>query len=504
MAGSAADGMSGKGYYPLFTVILVLLLLPVWMHSLVPLVDLPLHMARSYAFAHFDEDPDFAAYLTKNMHWVHNSASELVISPLLRVCSLERATQWFLTLYLVLFAFGCHLLGRAVRANGSQAFGAPLPAMLPCLFLSYHSMYLYGYTSFAIGLAAAIFALALRAGWGRQWTVARLAVLTVLATVTYLFHLSAVAMLGFAWGLWTLSEWRERRRLIWWDAASFAAFVPAGVLYLLYGRTSSGGHTAWPPIPKILLHLLTGFTSYTPAVTAIAVFCSLAGTGAALWFFRRRLTTLPLVAAACFFALFVAAPDEMHSASDVSVRFVPLAFVLLAAAMPAQGGRIGAAVLGVVLAGLTVRQADIIAFSRTAGAEMERQLPSLDVIAPHALVYTYAWLDTDSAVNKRTRHFLHFSALALPRRHARYANLALVPPGTWPLQGRADFRYGKFLEPGSSFAALDWPRMQNGQVWFWTYNLPAAAVAEIGRYGTIEYADGPVRVFRIQEKTTSP
>ncbi len=491
-------------YHAVFAGIVVLLLLPVWMHSLVPLVDLPLHMARSYAFAHFNDDPDFPAYLAKSPHWVHNSASEIIISPLLRICSLERATQLFLTLYILLFAAGCHLLGRAVRATGDMAFGPPLPAMLPCLFLSYHSMYLYGYTSFAIGLAAAIFTLALRAGWGSRWTAWRVVVLTALTTVTYLFHLSAVAMLGFAWGLWTLHEWRRRGRLAWWDAASFLAFVPAGVLYLLYGRASSSGPTLWPPVSKILLHLLTGFTSYTTVVTGIAVFTAMVGTAAALWLFRGRLTKLPLVAGAAFFALFLLAPDELHSASDVSVRFVPLAFVLLAAAMPATGERAGAVVLGLVLAGLTVRQADIIVYSWRAGAEMERQLPSLDVIPRHALVYPYVWLDKDPAVSKRSRHFLHFSSLALPRRHARYANLALVPPGTWPLQGNRDFRYGVFIEPGGSFAALDWPRLQTGRVWFWTYNLPPAAVDALRPYGSIEYEDGPVRVFRIQEKPTKP
>ena len=148
----------------------------------------------------------------------------------LSLLSLERATQCFLMFYLLLFAAGCHWLGRAVQGNG-DGFGPPHPAMLPCLFLSYQATFFYGYLNFSAGLALAILTLALRIGWAARWTLPRLAALSLLCTTVFLFHLAAVAILGLAWIVWSVAESRTAARR-WWAMGSLAAFIPAGVLYL--------------------------------------------------------------------------------------------------------------------------------------------------------------------------------------------------------------------------------------------------------------------------------
>jgi hypothetical protein len=497
--------VSNRLYWVLWSAILVLLLAPVWLTTYVPLVDLPLHMGRAHAYAYFDQDPAFAAHLSLSPNWVHNAAVELVLSPLVKIWGVERATQWFLTLYILLFAAGCHLLGCATRAPvGRGGFGPPSPAMLPCLFLSYHSIYLYGMVNFAIGVAAALFTLALRIAWARHWTVGRVAVLTILCTITYLFHLSTFAILGIAWGLWQLAEWWEQRRFSFWDLASFLAFVPGAILYLLYGRTASSGPTRWPTLSHKALHLATGFTSYTPAVTVLALLACAGGLAVAMWYGRRRLALAPLLTAVVFLLLFLAAPDEFHGATDVDVRFAPLIFCFFAAALPMLAGRLGVVLLGVVLAGFTIRQADIIRYSQTAGAEMERLLPSIDAIERNALVYPHVWLDPDPTVSKRHRHLIHFPALAIARHHIRYATLALTPRGTWPLEARKDFEHGVLIPPYGSFARLDWPRLRKERCYFWTFGLPATALAELAPYTKTVYEDGPVRVLRVEVDSEKP
>ena len=488
------------GYSLLFSALLVLLILPVWSVALVPLTDLPLHMARAYLMRHYGDGSAMVSYLELSPVPRHNAAFDLLVPPLLGSLSLERATQWFLTLYLLLFAAACHWLGRAVSGDGTR-FGPPRPAMLPCLFLSCHGSFLYGYVNFSFGLALALLALALRIGWGRRWTVLRIAILTALCTLIYLSHLAALGILGLAWVLWTLHECFQARRICLRDAAAFAAFIPAAALYF-FTLGEPHGAVAWAGPRLKLLHSMAGFTSYSLPITMLAASLGMATLAAGLWFSRHTLRRPVFALGAVFLALFLLSPDAFHNATDTDVRFVPPALILAAAAIsfPTRAGRLPVLLLAISLAVMTARHVDIALAWRRAGQEMRAQLPSLDVIEPGALVYKAVWIDPNPAVNKRQRHFLHFPALSIPRRHSLYPELSSSAKGTWPLHARPDYYY-RYLEPGESFTHLDWDRLRTAGGYFWTYGLTPAALAELAPYTSKVYESGPVRVFRIQAKS---
>ena len=158
---------SPRHYYILLYGLLPLLLAPVWLVDRAPLPDIPVNMARAYQMLHFGDGSPAVAHMEMAPHTVPNSAFDLLVPPLLGVLSLERATQCFLTFYLLLFAAACHCLGRAVRGGG-EGFGPPHAAMLPCLFLSYQATFLYGFLNFSAGLALAILTLGLRIGWAAR------------------------------------------------------------------------------------------------------------------------------------------------------------------------------------------------------------------------------------------------------------------------------------------------------------------------------------------------
>jgi len=433
---------------------------------------------------------------------VPNAAFDLLVPPLLGVLSLERATQCFLTFYLLVFATGCHWMGRAVRGGGS-GFGLPHFAILPCLFLSYQAAFLYGYLNYSAGLALAILTLALRIGWAGRWTILRLARLTFLRLAVYLFHLSAIAILGLGWIVWSIWEGRLAGRARWWAIGSFAAFIPADILYL---QTDRGGASTiyWPTSTQKVLHLLGGFTSYSLPITGLAIVLGGGTLAVALWLSWRTFLQPVGAAGVVFLALYLAAPDAFHKATDTDTRFVAPALLLLTAAclFPSPSFRSASVLLGLSLTAMTVRQIDIINHWRVASGEWTAQLASLDAVPQGSVLHWVVWTDPDPLISKRERHFHNFAALAASRRQVEIANFASYTKGTWPLSMQPAYTYCH-LAYGEPVAHLDWNRLRAEKAFLWTYGLTAQALGDMAALAKPVYSSGRVNVFRVSAAVPS-
>jgi len=488
-------------YHLLFLLCLILLLVPVWVVDFIPLPDVPINMARAYMTRHFGDGSPVVSHLDLSPHLLPNSAFELLVPPLLGAISLERATQCFLTFYLLLFAAGCHWLGRAVQ-GGDHAFGPPHFAALPCLFLSYQSPFLYGYLNYSAGLALAILTLALRIGWGRHWTFPRLATLTLLSLGVYLFHLSAEAILALGWAAWSVWEIRQATRLRWWDIGSFLAFIPAGLLYLQTDR-GGGGVIKWAsPIQKVI-HLLGAFTSYSLPVTAFGIAAAGGAFLLMIWLSRRKFIQPAGIIGVVFLGVYLLAPDEFHRATDTDTRFVAPTILLLSLAclIPSSSLRSASILLGISMAAMTIRQVDIVQHWRMASAELVQYLPSLDVVPRGSVLHWIVPVNPDPRINKRNRHFYSFAALASFRRQAEIPNFAHYPKGTWRLSMEPVYTFCH-LEYEESPSRLDWKRLRNENAYLWTYGLSAPAAEEISARAVTVYSSGSVRVFHATGATT--
>ncbi len=143
-----------RGWYGLILLLLaILLVVPIWAVEYPPLVDYPNHLARGYILYHYDDVPSFREYYDIDYVSTPSLAMDLFMLALQPICDIRIAGKLFLTLTMLLWMLGWHLLGRAIH-------GRPTWLALGAGLFAYHSMFFYGFTNFAFGLGVFLIAFA--------------------------------------------------------------------------------------------------------------------------------------------------------------------------------------------------------------------------------------------------------------------------------------------------------------------------------------------------------
>lgn len=231
-AGSSAGGpavvIEGRRLVVLYLVLILAVLSPMFVVEVVPLADLPNHMARIHILAQIDRDPALATHYRVNWAMQPNLAIDLLLTPLARFLPALELGRWFTVLTVLSLVGGTLALHRALHGRIGLWPAAAL------LFVYNHAL-TWGFLNFLFGLGIGF---ALLAGWiatGDRAGWRRTAIFAVAGLGLYFIHLMSLGLYAGLVGLWELGRLggaEDRRRLLRGWMLGAAQFLPAAMLYL--------------------------------------------------------------------------------------------------------------------------------------------------------------------------------------------------------------------------------------------------------------------------------
>ena len=310
---------------------LVLVSLPFWFVTFVPVTDLPQHMAQvrlfSSALAHPD-GPYVIQWTTPYLTFYALAGAMWAALPPLA------AARWTAALVALTWVLGVHLLA---RADGIDAAKACLASMF-----AFHWAFYWGFLSFDVGYP--LFFLWFVVTTHRRdgpFGVREGLVLAATAALLYFTHALwfAIALVWLA--VWEVVRTNPDRRTLWRGIAVSPVVLLAAAWYAGLGRHGFRSEIAWAhfPIERLLpswwIEALFGAPSGVglALLLVVALWC-----GVSAWQHRDglfgRLDRRYLWCAGTFFVLALVLPTKLQNTVQLGERMAPLAAMALVFALP--------------------------------------------------------------------------------------------------------------------------------------------------------------------------
>ncbi|MSP02312.1 MAG: hypothetical protein EXR07_14860 [Acetobacteraceae bacterium] len=339
------------------SLVLLVVLIPLFAVSIPPLHDYPFHLARVDILASLSNSAFLRARYEQSSFLFPNVGMDAVMAPLLRVLPALLAGRVFLGLTLTLILTGTIALHAALHRRLS------LWPLLAGFFL-YNWIFLYGFLNYLIGVGLMLWATAgwvmLReraTGWHMAWASA-------MAVALLFCHLVVLGLFGIVIAGMELQRasrtWRTDRAATLRDLASAAIpFVIALIIFIMISHAALEAHQrieyhggrAWKPLMAVRSLLTT--VEWLDVLTLTPL---LAGIVLAIWRRRFRLAT-SMVLPLCLLAVTFAVMPFYIFGSEFGDARLPIAILLVAIASTNLDGPerrtsrlIGLCALGLLLA----------------------------------------------------------------------------------------------------------------------------------------------------------
>lgn len=394
----------------------LLVIVPFWLNEYVPLLDLPVHIARLHVQQEYSQNSFFQEVL----HYTRQPAPNLAVDLFAHLLPEGMDWRWipklFLSLYVLIFVYSGHRCYLATHGSANW-----LALALP--FFSYQSTLLNGYVNFLFAQAIFFFAFCCWLEWHDDWTWWRLTLASALSCLCLISHVTAIFFLGVATGVaWLYYSWRARR----FSAKSLFGFVPllpAAMLYLSI-RSSGGAATLggfeWGPVWRKLISLGAFTLSYNYRID-IAHIGILMVAAALLIAARPRWSLEPLTVSLtlCFLMLFLVFPASFLGGTSADQRFAPL--VLLFAWMSFElelDARWAAWAANLFLCAYLLRTGTISWHWKNMSVETSRQVAALSHLPERSRFFSFDFTPADLQEEKSWRSLSHVSSYALLQRQA--------------------------------------------------------------------------------------
>ena len=186
---ASSPPLSNRALLTLFSALMLAAVAPLFLVDVVPLANMPNHMARIRILAEIGQDPALAASYRLNWGLQPNLAVDLLLTPLVGIVEPLTLGRWFTVLCMLALAGGTIAAYRAI--NGRLDIW---PAAL-FLFI-YNHVLIWGFLNFLFGLGlglagfAAWVATSDRPGWRRT------ALFGLGGVVMFFVHLMALGIYG--------------------------------------------------------------------------------------------------------------------------------------------------------------------------------------------------------------------------------------------------------------------------------------------------------------------
>ena len=382
-----------------------------WIPAYNTLVDYPFHLSRAWALHTYNRTPFFQEVFVRVFDPMPNLAIDLIVPPLLHFLPPIAAGKVFLSMIVLLFAAGCHWLTMAVYDRPSWM--APL-----AVFAVFNSTFFYGLVNSAFSLSLFLITMAAWLRFRRGWTVFRWLIVAVLATATYIAHLSGFVFLGLAMGLWRLLEFREKQRVRTVDLVGFCILLPA-VLIQLYpwaNKVQIGAQILWGSPVKKTVGLASVFLGFRYDLDVLATALLAVAFAIAAWKGKARMERHLLWLGVAFLILSFACPTQLTAGggSAADARFVPPALVFLCLSFGAKCPRsAGVLALAIAYSAMLLRIGEVGWNLNQMSSAAELQIAALAKAKPNTRVYDLFLMTQDRQELKRVRGNWHLPSYSL-------------------------------------------------------------------------------------------
>ena len=310
------------------------LIYPLIVVEMPPLLDYPIHVARTHILLAIDHNPLLASIYAFEWRPVPNLAIDLFSLALGPLMSAEVSGRFFLGLCLLMTVLGVAVLH---RVNFGRWSWWTLLAAIP----AYHGALTAGFVNFSFGLALVPLATALWLCVRTQPMVRQVLAHAGATTVLYFCHILALGLYALIAGAYEMSRWSSQSSPgeAWRDAARRTAVLTTPLLLaaLSYGYVSMAEvlqrhervlYGEWRMLPKIRGALMPVLT-HNHALDAIALAALVVLPLALAW--TRRLEIKPgfVLPILLILGLFLALPGHLMDSSFIMER-LPVAAVLIA------------------------------------------------------------------------------------------------------------------------------------------------------------------------------
>jgi hypothetical protein len=217
----------GRGIVAIYVLLTAAALLPLFLVDVVPLANMPNHMARVRILAEIGQDPALAMNYRLNWALQPNLALDLLLTPLAGIVPPLELGRWFTALTMLVLIGGTLALHRVLHGR------LGLWPLALFLFL-YNHVLAWGFLNFLLGLGLALWLFAAwiatqgRAGWTRTLLFGAAGV------ALFFVHLMALGIYGLMVGAWELGrlrrEWMRIGPLLRRWTVDGLQFLPAAIL----------------------------------------------------------------------------------------------------------------------------------------------------------------------------------------------------------------------------------------------------------------------------------
>jgi hypothetical protein len=324
----AASRLGAGTICAFYGALLALALVPVFSFALLPLGDMPNHLARAFILNNIASDPDLQRYYAIEWHLFSFQSTDFILPLLTKAFGLEQGARIFITATFALLIGGTAVLHRAF-------FGRVGVGPASATIFLYSFPFALGQISFLFTTGLSLLVFAAWVASIRKRGIVKVALFSAASLALLLCHFFAFAAYALLVGTFAVARaWREPDRRRWWLDLVEAGipFVLPAIVFVLSFHTSVHGRTFYGDILAKSLAMLSPTMTYG-TWPDIVITLAIIGT---LWLLKRRgvfsfaagmgFPVLVLILAA------IAMPRMMQGVLGADLR-IPclLAFLLVAA-----------------------------------------------------------------------------------------------------------------------------------------------------------------------------
>jgi hypothetical protein len=448
-----------------FWILTIAVVLPVWLLKYLPLVDLPLHLARADVLHRYGSDPFLQQVYDLVIEPIPNVGIDLLMVGLQWLMPVDIAMKLLISIILLLFCTGIREIFRLFANNASW-----LQVLAP--LVAYHTMFVYGFLNYELGLGLFFWTFSY---WYRKSvspSVPAWIVLAILSTLCYFTHLSSYAFLAVAIATIVTYELvagssllRHRLKL------GTAAALPLIFFLLFMGGSGTNSGFEFSDVRGKFTTLLMLVTSYDKVFDLILVIGLAVITLLAFIAARKRAVDLSaLTLTAVFALLFAVCPSILFTSHLADARLVPVLYVFLLCGIHLQiERRLAIPLVAFVLVLFSVRSVLIVNKWSTLSEEMHRQLKVAEFFPPRSRVQPL--YDEGVVLNKEERQFRHLLSYKMLDRDLVLANFIALP-GQQPIVFNQQPR-NVLLKRTAPLTNEQLDSLQIGNDYIWAYKLSA-------------------------------
>lgn len=455
-----------------FTVLLVLVAIPIIAEPLPPLTDYVNHLARMHVMARLDVNPVLADFYEIRWAVIPNLIMDVLVPHLVSSFGVLRSGQIFLLLTVLLLVTGPMAIHRALWGRFS-------PWPLLAFPLVYNGIFLIGLVNYLLGTGIALWGVA---GWialreRAPWQ--RVVLSTAVVLTLFLCHLFAVGLYGMtllAFEAWRL--WRSPDRSTWRaDILAFGVpFLPVLPLILASPTLGLSHEMVWESRGK-LEGIYLAVELYRDSVDLL--FASVV-VGAGIWLARRNALALHpagWVLLGLGAVVFLAMPRQLMGSWIADQRLpVALFFLLIGFIAPNLPGRLSRRSFYVCLMGLALARVVEVGVNWADLAQVSDDMTQAVSNIPRGSKVLVAEADRPNNDPALVQALSHAPLIAVIGRDALVSTIFSVP-GKQVLNIRRDFAElvdredGEPPKVGQLLATIDKATSSHPRFWdFWPHH----------------------------------